>query len=149
MDMSSIFINAQPAINASTGQPFKPAFSVLDTGTAFIQAPDHDSARDIYAQISPQIQLIDPAGAWGAPCAVLDAVAADLTFTFGPPGGHQSNFTVPKGFFNLGPYPGLNDTCQALFNSIPPPHRSYDYAENRAVWVIGSPLIKAYYTAWD
>ncbi|CAJ2512164.1 Uu.00g051790.m01.CDS01 [Anthostomella pinea] len=37
--------------------------AILDTGTAFIQTPDFATASAIYAALSPQIRMIDPAGA--------------------------------------------------------------------------------------
>lgn len=147
MDSQALYINDELA-KVSTGDstPYPPGLHLLDTGTSFIQAPSYSAARDIYAQISPRITQIDPAGAWGAPCADLDAVAADLTFTFGPAGGGQMNVTMPRRFFNLGPYPGLDGICQAVLNNSPDDSYSED---GRGQWTTGSPLLKNYYTAWN
>lgn len=135
--------------NSSTGANFAPGATYVDTGTAFIATPDYESARDIYADISPKIVQIDPAGAWGAPCEELDAVAVDITITVGPgvgPDAQKTNLTMPKQYFNLGEYPGQPGTCQAPFvNSVEP---SY-LPTGEGAWLIGSPLIKAYYTVWD
>lgn len=119
-------------------------WSVLDTGTAFIQAPDNETAARIYAGM-PQITVIDPAGAWGAPCSVLDEIAPSVTFALGT-GSQALNLTLPKASFNLGEYPGKPGICQAVFNSPAIPSFSDDPTP---VWIIGSPLLKAFYTVWD
>ncbi|KAK8079322.1 pepsin A1 [Apiospora phragmitis] len=91
---------------------FEQGWALLDTGTAFIEAPDIHTAASMYAEISPQIRLIDPAGAWGAPCSVLDEVAPQITFTLGA-GSQSANVTLPKASFNLGEIPGQPGICQA------------------------------------
>ena len=147
IDQPAIYANDKK-LGASRGRLSPRAdIAVLDTGTAFIQTPDLNSARDIYALISPSIKIIDPNGAWGAPCDEMDKIAPDITFTFGPARGKQGNFTVPKRHFNLGPYPGMQGMCQALFNH--PPQTIVDPNSNQRLWVVGSPLLKNYYTAWD
>ncbi|KAK8036310.1 pepsin A1 [Apiospora rasikravindrae] len=122
-----------------------PAWAVLDTGTAFIQAPDKDTAAHFYAQISSDIRMIDPAGAWGADCGTLDKVATAITFTLGPQSVAITR-TVPKEEFNLGEYPGQKGICQAVVNSPGVPSAS---DSGTPVWVLGSPLLKQYYTSWD
>lgn len=120
----------------------KTGTAILDTGTAFMQTPDYQTAKKLYAAISPNITQIDKAGAWGAPCEDIDALAPEFTFTFGPVGG-ALNLTIPKSAFNLGEYPGQPGICQALFNN---PLGSVSIGD---IWLIGSPLLKQYYTVWD
>lgn len=56
------------------------------------------------------------------------------------------NVTMPKQNFNLGEYPGQPGICQGPFvNSVEP---SY-LPTGEGLWLIGSPLLKAYYTVWD
>lgn len=120
-------------------------WAVLDTGTAFIQMPDNETAARMYAQMSPAITQIDPAGAWGAPCDTLNAMAPHITFTLGS-GSEAANVTMPKSSFNLGEYPGQPGICQAVFNSPGVP----SFGDNPTpIWILGSPLLKAYYTVWD
>lgn len=129
---------------AADAGAFANGWAILDTGTAFMQTPDFQTAANIYAQISDKIKQIDPAGAWGAPCDELDAVAPDLTFTLG-----GLNVTVPKKAFNLGEYPGQAGTCQALFNNPSDGIGNSWFSGSNALWLIGSPLLKQYYTVWD
>jgi hypothetical protein len=129
--------------------PFKPGVAALDSGTAFLQAPDKQTAAEIYAQIAPEITEIDPFGAWGAPCAVLDAVAPKiLTFSINNGTGSHFNLTLTRNFFNLGEYPGQPGICQAVFNHPVIPIAD-PLGERRPVWILGSPLLKEYYTVWD
>lgn len=119
---------------------------VLDSGTSSIMAPSYAVAEALYAQISPKIYQIDPVGTWGAPCADMDAIAADITFTIGTEGDQLLNVTIPRRVFNLGPYNSTLDTiCQAVVNNWADP-LSYDGMD---LWELGSPLLKNYYTAWD
>lgn len=150
MDIETIFINGeqlQITPNTSAVEAGYPqALSILDTGTAHVQAPTYQIARDIYATISPDIYEIDPVGTWGAPCSVMEAITPDITFLFGYDGATQANVTLPGKSFNLGPYPGKDDICQAVIT-----HSSYGQVndDGRGVWIIGSPLLKQYYTAWN
>lgn len=129
--------------------PYPPSIiQVLDSGTSSIMAPSYAVAEALYAQISPAIYQIDPVGTWGAPCAVMDALAPDITFTIGQEGEDNTllNVTMPGRVFNLGPYnSSLPTTCQAAVNNWADP-LSYD---GRGLWELGSPLLKNYYTAWD
>ncbi|KAI0132928.1 pregnancy-associated glycoprotein 2 precursor [Xylariales sp. AK1849] len=127
---SSILINGK----AFTGSSAKGS-AILDTGTAFMQTPSYAVAKQLYAQISSQITQIDEAGAWGASCDVLDQVAPDLTFVLA-----GQKLVIPKKSFNLGEYPGQPGICQALFNNP---------LSNFGGWLVGSPLLKQYYTVWD
>ncbi|KAI4592707.1 hypothetical protein KJ359_010466 [Pestalotiopsis sp. 9143b] len=120
----------------------KTGTAILDTGTAFMQTPNYATAKKLYAAISPNITQIDAAGAWGLPCDEIDAVAPELTFTFGPVGG-ALNLTIPKEAFNLGEYPGQPGICQTLFNN------PLGTVSIGGIWLIGSPLLKQYYTVWD
>lgn len=77
---SSILING----TAFTGVAAK-GLAILDTGTAFMQAPSYAVAKNLYAQISSEITQIDPAGAWGA-VSDIPAVGFLGLFTIGPQG---------------------------------------------------------------
>lgn len=144
----ALLTNGTDAANGTT-VPLPEGWAILDTGTAFMQTPDYETARNIYAQISPNITQIDPAGAWGAPCAELDAVAPDLTFTLGGSTANALNVTIPKESFNLGEYPGLDGICQAIFNNPSDGIGGSWFFGNTAYWLVGSPLFKQYYTVWD
>jgi cathepsin D len=146
MDQSAIYAGGKLLGNSSDGAtPLPASYSFLDTGTAFMQTPDFGTAKELYAQISPLIYQIDPAGAWGAPCAVLDAVATPLTFTLGT-ADTAANFTIPASNFNIGQYPGQPGICQAVFNN---PLDPFFAPDGSPIWIIGSPLLKYYYTVWD
>lgn len=141
--------------------------SLFDTGTAFILTPSAALATMIYGRISPNITMIDPAGAWGAPCALMAQLDAsmgtrhNLTFIVdddtddgndtplrgpgaGQGGGNASrktiSLTISPGGFNLGPYPGNPAMCQAVLVSA---------VSQGWPWIIGGPLLKQYYTIWD
>ncbi|KAG6362651.1 hypothetical protein INS49_007743 [Diaporthe citri] len=150
LDQSAIYADGKildPSVpNANLPNATAFGYAFLDTGTAFMQTPDFDTAKAIYAQISPNITQIDPAGAWGAPCGQLDSIAPDLTFTL----GNQTealNLTIPKKYFNLGEYPGLPGICQAVFNN--PTDGSETSLDDAPLWIAGSPLLDKYYTVWD
>lgn len=162
MDMQTIYVNgAQLLIDSSavgdatssstngSSQmvPYpKSIIQVLDSGTSSIMAPSYPVAQALYAQISPKIYQIDPIGTWGAPCADLDDITADITFTIGTEGDQTLNVTIPSSVFNLGPYnSSLETICQAVVNNWADP-LSYD---GMGLWELGSPLLKNYYTAWD
>lgn len=150
MDIQTLYINGeqlQITTNASapkTGYP--QSLSILDTGTAHVQAPTYQVARDIYATISPKIYQIDPVGTWGAPCSDMEAITSDVTFLFGYDGSTQANVTIPPKSLNLGPYPGKDGICQAAITNW---RYGQVNGDGRGVWVIGSPLLKQYYTAWN
>lgn len=153
LDQLAVYSDGIPLHNGTsaadgTVAPLPVGFAIMDTGTAFMQTPDYATAEILYAQISPNITQIDPAGAWGAPCDELDAVAPDLTFTLGTTAA-AVNVTIPKKYFNLGEYPGLSGICQALFNNPSAGIGDSWFYNGKAEWLIGSPLIKQYYTAWD
>lgn len=146
LDQSAIYANGNLLIGNSSSNGTAFSYAFLDTGTAFMQAPDFQTARNIYAQISPNITQIDPAGAWGAPCDQIDDIAPDLTFTLGNQ-AEALNVTIPKKYFNLGEYPGLPGICQAVFNN--PTDGSENRLDDSGVWVAGTPLLDKYYTVWD
>lgn len=151
MDIQTIFIDGeqlQVTTNGSASKVGYPqALSILDSGTAFLSAPEYSIARDIYATISPKIYQIDPVGSWGAPCSDLDAITSEVTFLFGYDGATQANVTIAGKSLNLGPYPGMDGICQAAINNWLYPEVNKE--DGRGVWTIGSPLLKQYYTAWD
>lgn len=155
MGIQTIYINDEQlhvttdtnTTNTSTTHIAYPqALSILDSGTAHVQAPTYQVARDIYAAISPEIYQIDPVGTWGAPCPVMEAINSDVTFLFGYDGATQANATIPGKSLNLGPYPGKDGICQAAITHVSGGQVNDD---GRGVWVIGSPLLKQYYTAWN
>lgn len=148
LDNPAAYIDGAPILNSSnSNQPVGNGIILFDTGTPFLMTPDLPTATDLYAQISPDIYMLDDLGSWGANCSILDAVAVEFTFTVGPPGG-ELNITLPKNQFNLGPYPGLDGVCQAVFEHWVEPF--IDTADgNRPVWLIGVNLLKEYYTVWD
>lgn len=150
MDIQTIFIDGeQLQITSNTSDAkigYPRALSILDTGTAHVQAPTYQVAKDIYATISPKIFQVDPVGTWGAPCPDMEAITSDVTFLFGYDGTTQANVTIPGKSLNLGPYPGRDNICQA---AITHHRRGQVNGDGRGVWVIGSPLLKQYYTAWN
>lgn len=146
LDQYAMYSNGKLLTNGSSA--FSTGYAILDTGTAFMQTPDYQTAANIYAQISPKIAQIDPAGAWGAPCAELESVAPELTFTLGAASG-AVNVTIPREAFNLGEYPGLTGICQALFNNPSDGIGGSWFVGDNAEWLIGSPLLNKYYTVWD
>lgn len=151
VDQYAMYSNGKLLTNASSTNPDAPlpsGWAILDTGTAFMQTPDYDTAKNIYAQISPNITQIDPAGAWGAPCEELENIAPDLTFTLGS-ADKALNLTIPKEYFSLGEYPNQPGICQALFNNPIGSLDSQWYFNETAIWLIGSPLLDKYYTVWD
>ncbi|KAK7912217.1 pepsin A1 [Apiospora marii] len=142
MSISTDKHNTQTPVNLNAAQGDDAGavgWAVLDTGTAFIQAPDNATAAQIYAQVSPAITP-------GAPCDVLGRVAPNIQFTLGS-GASIVNVTMPASAFNLGEYPGQPGICQAVFNSPSVPIGGG--LGSTPIWILGSPLLKAYYTVWD
>ncbi|CAK7202681.1 hypothetical protein SEUCBS139899_005407 [Sporothrix eucalyptigena] len=120
-------------------------YAILDTGTAFIQAPDNDTVANIYSAISDQIVPIDTVGSWGASCEHLEQLAAlgkDLSITFNFADG--VNATLPAENFNQGAYPGLDGICQAAILTPVAP-----FSFGAPTWLMGSPLLKQYVTVYD
>lgn len=150
IEQSAIYANGKSILQgnkhhgSAASRPFGYAF--LDTSAAFMQTPDYDTAKIIYARISPNITQIDPAGAWGAPCDQMEGIAPDLTFTLGTK-AEALNLTIPKRYFNLGEYPGQPGICQAIFNN--PVNVSEVAPDHAGIWIAGSPLLDKYYTVWD
>ncbi|KAF9875070.1 hypothetical protein CkaCkLH20_07336 [Colletotrichum karsti] len=144
IDSPEFYVNGKTVTDSSNdGAAFPAGVSLLDTGTAFLQTPDYQTAKDIYAAISSDITQIDELGVWGAPCDVVEKLEPELTFTIGS-GSQALNLTVPKGAFNLGEYPGHEGICQTLFlNPVAP------ISELASIWVLGGPLLKGYYTVWN
>lgn len=150
LDQFAIYSDGALLNNGSSDVPMPEGWAILDTGTAFMQTPDYETAKNIYAQISPNITQIDAAGAWGAPCDELAAIAPDLTFTLGGTSAANAvNVTIPKESFNLGEYPGLDGICQAIFNNPSDGIGGSWFFGDTAYWLVGSPLLKQYYTVWD
>lgn len=149
LNQYAMYSNGTLLTNGTGSEAMPTGFAILDTGTAFMQTPDYQTAANIYAQISPLITQIDPAGAWGAPCDELDSVAPDLTFTLGSSAAPVVNVTIPREHFNLGEYPGLSGICQAIFNNPSDGIGGSWFFQNKAEWLVGSPLLNKYYTVWD
>lgn len=111
--------------------------ALFDTGTSNIVAPTTADALEVYSNISPNITLIDPAGAFGLPCDEIDRLPAVIDFTLA-----GKKFTVPSQELNVGPYPNQTGICQTLINS--------DVNDlSGGIWIIGASLLKYYYTVWD
>lgn len=151
LDQSAIYANEEilygnPPNNSASSNSTSFSYAFLNTGAAFMQTPDYLTAKQLYSQISPWITQIDPAGAWGAPCDLMNFIAPDLTFTLGNQ-AQALNVTIPKRYFNLGEYPGQPGICQAVFNN--PANGSEMSLDGAGVWVAGSPLLDKYYTVWD
>ncbi|KAH8903387.1 acid protease [Coniochaeta sp. PMI_546] len=150
LELPALYVDGKRVVNTTDpgkGSPLPYAEAKLDTGTSFMGCPNNETARDIYAAISPLIYEIDPAlGIWGAACNIIDRVAKDVTFTFGTVGGKQLNMTVPKENFNAGPLPGNPSLCQAIYVALPNAHEP---VHRNPGWTIGSPLFKNYYTVWN
>ncbi|KAI1824507.1 acid protease [Xylaria intraflava] len=125
---NGIHVNGQRLPRSLSGNlesqepPFTEAAAILDTSAAFIQVPDYATARDLYGSLSSEIKPIDTAGAAG---------------------NVYINVTLPQTAFNLGEYPGQPGICQAVFV-----HNAY-HDDFGPYWVLGSPLLKTYYTVWD
>ncbi|KAK3490121.1 aspartic peptidase domain-containing protein [Neurospora crassa] len=135
--------------NSTNGnKPLVPGVAYIDSGTAYMLAPDQQAAENLYSGISKDIVPLNDRGSWGASCATLDEVATDITFTIGTKiRGEVIEVTIPKSAFNLGDYPGKKGVCQAAFSHWDPP--LVEPIEGRRLWLFGSPLIKAYYTVWN
>ncbi|KAF3767327.1 hypothetical protein M406DRAFT_69482 [Cryphonectria parasitica EP155] len=158
MNMQTIFINGQQLVvhspnttsSSSAKTPYPQSLvQALDTGTSFIMAPDNATAAALYAQISPKIYQIDPVGTWGCSCKDMEAIVksgAELTFLLGYDSDEtQMNVTIPSSVFNLGPYPGTDDICQAVVNNW----QDGVFYNGIGLWELGSPMLKNYVTAWD
>lgn len=159
VNMQTIFVNGKqlqvldPSANDSSPNSVPYAQSlvqVLDTGTSFIMAPDNATAAALYAQISPKIFQIDSVGTWGCSCEDMEAIikaGAQISFLLGYSNqGQQLNLTLPSSVFNLGPYPGSPELCQAVVNNW---SEGVFYNGTVGLWTLGSTLLKNYYTAWD
>lgn len=159
VNMQTIFVNGKQlrvsiqnnTTTSSNTVPYPQSIvQVLDSGSAFIMAPDNATAAALYAQISADIYQIDLVGTWGCSCVDMATIVhsgAELTFLLGYDGsGAQLNVTIPSSIFNLGPYPGQPDICQAVVNSW---SDGVYFEGNIGLWMLGSPLLKNYYTAWD
>ncbi|CAM1507785.1 Fc.00g046330.m01.CDS01 [Cosmosporella sp. VM-42] len=143
IDNPKFYVNNQSVKDSKTGDEFPGAVSLLDTGTAYIMTPDYQTAKDIYAEISPEIKQLDKLGSWGAPCDVMKKLSPQLTFTIGT-GDKTINVTMAKDSFNLGEHDNHPGKCQGVILNSPEP-----ISDLASIWVIGSPVLKNYYTVWD
>ncbi|CAK42664.1 hypothetical protein M747DRAFT_233967 [Aspergillus niger ATCC 13496] len=118
--LSGAYTWASTGIAGGPPALFVAGLTALGTGTAILQIPDKELTEDLYRQILPFITMIDSAGAWGAPCPLLDAVAPELTFTIGT---DSQSITLPRNLLNLGEYPGQPENCQAVLTAPRSPLR--------------------------
>lgn len=142
MNTPTFYVNGDAVKDSDSGKSFPAGISIVDSGTAYIQAPDKQTAKDMYAAISPEIKMLDKLGTWGAPCKVMEKLRPKLTFTVGA-GDRLLNMTVPRDAFNVGEHPQHPGQCQGVILHAAKP------IEIASVWVLGGPLLKGYYTAWD
>ncbi|RDK37109.1 hypothetical protein M752DRAFT_259169 [Aspergillus phoenicis ATCC 13157] len=121
--LSEAYTLASTGIAGGPPALFVAGLTALGTGTAILQIPDKELTEDLYRQILPFITMIDSAGAWGAPCPLLDAVAPELTFTIGTDSQNSQSITLPRNLLNLGEYPGQPENCQAVLTAPRSPLR--------------------------
>ncbi|KAK4178553.1 aspartic peptidase domain-containing protein [Triangularia setosa] len=134
---------------SNTSSPVLDDVALLDTGSAIILTPDFATAAEVYNILSPQIGPLDDLGSWGGPCEVVDNIATtqEISFTVGT-GERAVEVGLVKGAFNLGVFderrPGI---CQAVF--VSPVETAREPIKGRLAWVLGTPVLKGYYTVWD
>ena len=116
----------------------EPNSVIFDSGTATLVAPK-DDAEKIYASISPSIKALDDSGTYGIPCAELADLKKTVSFMIG---GH--NYTIPAQELSIGPLASKPGMCQTFINAS-----FASKAGDKALWIIGSSLLKYYYTVWD
>ncbi|KAH6892936.1 aspartic peptidase domain-containing protein [Thelonectria olida] len=143
IDNPAFFVNSKTVENSKTNKPFPGAVTLLDTGTSYILTPDYQTAKDLYAAISPEIKQLDALGTWGADCDVMEKLAPELTFTVGA-GDKLVNLTMPRDAFNLGESSTHPGKCQGVVLNSPSA-----ISDLASVWVLGSPVLKGYYTVWQ
>jgi hypothetical protein len=122
------------------------AVTLVDTGGATIITPDRETTSELYGRMSSEIRPLDDRGAWGAPCAVLDRAARDVTFVLGS-AERQVEAVVRKEFVNVGEYPGMPGVCQGVYTD--PDRVAREPIGGRPAWIVGSPLLRSYYTVWN
>ncbi|KPM42369.1 hypothetical protein AK830_g4216 [Neonectria ditissima] len=143
IDNPAFYVNGKPVRNSKTAAAFPGGVALLDTGTAYVMAPDRQTAKDLYAAVSPEIKPLGDLGVWGAPCAVMEELAPELTFAVGA-GDAVVNLTMPRDAFNLGEHEAHPGMCQGVVLHSPTP-----ISDLASVWVVGSPVLKGYYTVWQ
>ncbi|KAK0702564.1 aspartic peptidase domain-containing protein [Apiosordaria backusii] len=148
--LRSVKVNNQLLLSSNESSPVFDDVALLDTGSAIILTPDFTTAANIYNILSPQIGPLDDLGSWGGPCSVLDNIAetAIISFTVGTK-EKAVEVDLVKGAFNLGVFdevarPGI---CQAVF--VNPTEPAREPVRGRLAWVLGTPVLKGYYTVWD
>ncbi|KAK3303049.1 aspartic peptidase domain-containing protein [Chaetomium strumarium] len=122
------------------------AVTLIDTGSAVVSTPDHETTAELYARMSDAIQPIDERGAWGAPCDELDRAVRDVVFTVGSP-GQKVDVVVKKKYMNVGEYPGKPGICQGVF--VDPERVAREPINGRPAWIFGTPWLRSYYTVWN
>lgn len=122
--------------------------ALVDTGAAVVVTPDAETARELYGRMSHLIRPLDDGlGAWGAPCAVLDRAARDVSFRLGSVEGRAVEVVLKREYINVGEYPGKPGICQGVFLSPEMPAR--EPIRGRPAWILGNPLLRSYYTVWN
>jgi hypothetical protein len=122
------------------------AVTLVDTGFPTIVTPDRNTTAELYGRLSPQFRPLDEFGSWGAPCAVVDRAARDVTFTVGS-AEQKTDVVVKKKYFNVGPYPGMPGICQGVYAD--PARVAREPINGRPAWIFGSPWLRSYYTVWN
>jgi hypothetical protein len=143
MNTPGFFVNQKIIKNSADNKGFSAGISIVDIGTAYIQTPDKQTAKDIYAAISPEIKMLDNLGVWGAPCEIMEDLEPELIFTIGE-GDKLLNMTMPTDAFNLGEHPSHPGQCQGVIL-----HAVEPISSEAEVWILGSPVLKPYYTVWN
>ncbi|KAF8322233.1 acid protease, partial [Clavulina sp. PMI_390] len=132
--------NTQISVNGKTSATLQNSASssetIFDSGTSNVVLPP-DVAAEIYALISPKIQPVGTAGAYGLPCSEIGNITATLDFTFTSASGKPFNLTIPPEELNVGPFKEDPSTCQTLINA------------QGGYYVLGGSLLKHYYSVWD
>ncbi|KAK4198853.1 aspartic peptidase domain-containing protein [Triangularia verruculosa] len=133
---------------SNISSPVRDDVALLDTGSAIILTPDFATAASLYNLLSPQIGPLDDLGSWGGPCEVVEQLAQrEISFVIGT-AERRVEVKLVRGAFNLGVFderrPGI---CQAVF--VSPMETAREPVKGRLAWVLGTPVLKGYYTVWD
>jgi len=144
LDISGVCINGVFPVPNTTN-----SVTLVDTGSYNVVAPDYETAKALFALISPLIKRIDSErGVWGAPCTLLDAVAKDVVFHFGS-GSQVFDAVLEKKYFNMGPTPGKPGWCSAIIADPGSDYKMREPIAQRRAWIHGNKILKPYYTVWN
>jgi hypothetical protein len=128
-----------------------PGPAIVDTGTTTLLAPSNEVAAEIYALISPDIQLLNPLGLFGMPCDNFENLEATIQFKFGAhvftvPSSDFLVGLVPAGEATVGMYAGMSSLCQC---AILGGGLGGTFSGLTDLWVVGASILKRYYSIWD